>query len=236
MKHSPIILALDRADETAVWNLVDRLDPSLCRLKVGKELFTACGPDLVRALVRRGYDVFLDLKFHDIPHTVAQACRQAADLGVWMMDVHASGGRAMLEAARRALGEAQQRPLLVAITLLTSLGQVDLQDIGWSGDPVEVVQRLARLAAACGLDGVVCSAQEVTSLRAQLSSSFCLVTPGIRLPGDETDDQQRIVTPQAAMAAGSSYLVVGRPITRSANPLATLQYFNTLVAQTGGVA
>ncbi|MDA8417272.1 MAG: orotidine-5'-phosphate decarboxylase [Betaproteobacteria bacterium] len=228
---SPIILALDRPTEVEVWDLIDRLEPSQCRLKVGKELFTACGPSLVRRLVSRGYDVFLDLKYHDIPHTVAQACRQAADLGVWMVDVHASGGRAMLDAARRALDEGPHSPLLIAITLLTSLCAEDLQDIGWQGEPQDVVLRLAHLAADCDLDGVVCSAQEVALLRARLPATFCLVTPGIRLPTDQSDDQQRIVTPQAAMAAGSSYLVVGRPITRSKDPLVALQHFNSLCRQ-----
>lgn len=230
MTPSPLILALDRATESEVWSLVDQLDPSLCRLKVGKELFTACGPALVRGLVDCGFDVFLDLKYHDIPHTVGQACRMAADLGVWMVDVHSSGGRAMLEAARQALQGYSHPPLLIGITLLTSLGVTDMADIGFGGSPVDAVVRLATLAHEAGLDGVVCSAQEVAGLRALWPKPFCLVTPGIRLPDDASDDQQRIMTPQAAMAAGSSYLVVGRPITRSADPYKTLVHFNSLVA------
>ncbi|WP_297485354.1 orotidine-5'-phosphate decarboxylase [Ferrovum sp.] len=228
--NSPLILALDFSTEREVWTLVDQLEPGICRLKVGKELFTACGPSLVRALVARGFDVFLDLKYHDIPHTVAQACRAAADLGVWMVDVHASGGGAMLEAARHALEPYPRRPLLIAITILTSLQDDDLVALGFGCPVTEAVQRLARLAEAHGLDGVVCSAREAPLLRAQVAASFRLVTPGIRLPEDERDDQKRVVTPVKALQDGSDYLVVGRSITRSEDPMKALAQFNSLIS------
>ena len=228
--NSPLILALDFSTEREVWTLVDQLEPGICRLKVGKELFTACGPSLVRALVARGFDVFLDLKYHDIPHTVAQACRAAADLGVWMVDVHASGGGAMLEAARHALEPYPRRPLLIAITILTSLQDDDLVALGFGCPVTEAVQRLARLAEAHGLDGVVCSAREAPLLRAQVAASFRLVTPGIRLPEDERGDQKRVVTPVKALQDGSDYLVVGRSITRSEDPMKALAQFNSLIS------
>ncbi|WP_297481009.1 orotidine-5'-phosphate decarboxylase [Ferrovum sp.] len=228
--NSPLILALDFSTEREVWTLVDQLEPGICRLKVGKELFTACGPSLVRALVARGFDVFLDLKYHDIPHTVAQACRAAADLGVWMVDVHASGGGGMLEAARHALEPYPRRPLLIAITILTSLQDDDLVALGFGCPVTEAVQRLARLAEAHGLDGVVCSAREAPLLRAQVAASFRLVTPGIRLPEDERDDQKRVVTPVKALQDGSDYLVVGRSITRSEDPMKALAQFNSLIS------
>ncbi len=228
-QNQPVIVALDLPNELAVRQLVERLDPALCRLKVGKELFTATGPALVKDLVRQGYQVFLDLKFHDIPNTVAGACRVAADLGVWMVDVHAAGGPAMLEAARLALEGSragQQRPLLVAITVLTSFNQETLHAIGVQGDVPAAVLRLAGLAQAAGLDGVVCSAAEAKVLRARFAPPFLLVTPGIRLPGAAPDDQVRIVTPRAACASGADFLVIGRPITGSADPRATLQQIN----------
>ncbi len=227
---SSIILALDMATESAVWDLVDRLDPGLCRLKVGKELFTAAGPQLISALRKRGYEIFLDLKFHDIPHTVAQACRVAADLGVWMVDVHASGGPRMLDAARQALGSAETAPWLVAITVLTSMDQADLLALGITDSPRSMVMRLAALAHQCALDGVVCSAQEAVELRQSFPSPFKLVTPGIRLPNHAANDQMRIMTPTQAVLDGVDYLVVGRPITQSPDPLDTLLHFNSLVA------
>ena len=192
-------------------------------MKVGKELFTAAGPALVETLVARGFGVFLDLKFHDIPNTVASACKAAARMGVWMMNVHASGGRAMMQAAREALADAPQRPKLIAVTVLTSMGDSDLADIGMQGKPADAVLRLARLAQAAGLDGVVSSAQEATLLRAACGAGFNLVTPGIRLAEAGVDDQKRVMTPRAAIAAGADYLVIGRPITQSADPIATLQ-------------
>ncbi|HEX7971270.1 MAG TPA: orotidine-5'-phosphate decarboxylase, partial [Thiobacillus sp.] len=195
MNSIKIIVALDYADAASALALVARLDPALCRLKVGKELFTAAGPDLVRALVARGFEVFLDLKFHDIPNTVAAACRAAAGLGVWMLNVHASGGRRMMTAAQEALADLPRRPLLVAVTVLTSMSAEDLGEVGISVAPADQVLRLARLAHACKLDGVVCSAQEAATLRTDLGANFRLVTPGIRPAGSDTGDQRRVMTP-----------------------------------------
>ncbi len=221
-----IIVALDYASAQPALDIASRLDAKLCRVKVGKELFTAAGPALVETLVARGFGVFLDLKFHDIPNTVASACKAAARMGVWMMNVHASGGRAMMQAAREALAGETQRPKLIAVTVLTSLGDSDLSDIGMQGKPAAAVLRLAKLAQAAGLDGVVSSAQEATMLRAACGAGFKLVTPGIRLADAAIatqDDQKRVMTPRAAIAAGADYLVIGRPITQSADPIATLQ-------------
>lgn len=226
MKQTKIIVALDYADAVSALALVERLDPALCRLKVGKELFTVAGPELVRALVARGFEVFLDLKFHDIPNTVASACKAAAQLGVWMVNVHALGGRRMMEAAREALEGATSPPKLIAVTVLTSMGQADLNELGIPGEPRETVLRLAKLAQASGLDGVVCSAQEAQLLRQELSTGFCLVTPGIRPANAAQDDQVRIVTPAEAIRLGSDYLVIGRPITKAADPLQVLQQIN----------
>ena len=217
-----IIVALDYADAGDALTIVDRLDPTLCRLKVGKELFTRSGPELVRAVGRRGFDVFLDLKFHDIPNTVAQACRAAADLGVWMVNVHAQGGRKMMQAAREALVEYEERPLLIAVTILTSLGTEDLAEIGLSGSPADNVLRLATLTRDCGLDGVVCSPQEAGNLRQALGRGFQLITPGVRPAGAALDDQRRVMTPSQAIESGATYLVIGRPITQATDPVATL--------------
>jgi orotidine-5'-phosphate decarboxylase len=225
MTHK-IIVALDFPDAASALALVDRLDPALCRLKVGKELFTVAGPDLVRALVARGYEVFLDLKFHDIPNTVAAACRAAAGLGVWMMNVHASGGRRMMQAAREALAELPQRPLLIGVTVLTSMSAEDLAETGIAAAPADQVMRLASLTQACGLDGVVCSAQEAALLRQRLGEDFRLVTPGIRPAGSEAGDQRRVMTPTQAIAAGASDLVIGRPITAAGDPVKVLQSIN----------
>ena len=213
-----IIVALDFSTAEAALALVDRLDPGQCRLKVGKELFTSAGPDLVRELVRRGFKVFLDLKFHDIPNTVARACAVADDLGVWMMNVHAQGGRRMMEAARESLTAFEPRPRLIAVTLLTSLDAADLGEIGYAGTTTEVAARLAGLAQQAGLDGVVCSAQEVQVFRRSFGSEFVLVTPGIRPADAQGDDQRRVMTPTAAIQAGSDFLVIGRPITRKSAP------------------
>ncbi len=221
--HDPkIIVALDFPTADQALELVAKLDPQRCRLKVGKELFTRSGPELVRTLVADGYDVFLDLKYHDIPNTVARACAAAADLGVWMVNVHALGGEKMMRAAREALEGLEKRPLLIAVTILTSMGEDDLPGIGLSGSPADNVRRLAALAQASGLDGVVCSPQEVTMLRGELDSAFALVTPGIRPAGGDKGDQTRIMTPAQALDAGSSYLVIGRPITAAPDPLAAL--------------
>lgn len=222
-----IIVALDFADAASALALVARLDPALCRLKVGKELFTAAGPDLVRALVAQRFDVFLDLKFHDIPHTVAAACRAAAALGVWMLNVHATGGRRMLDAAHEALAGLPQRPLLTAVTVLTSMDADDLHEVGVAAAPADQVLRLARLAHACKLDGVVCSAQEAAMLRAALGGDFRLVTPGIRPAGVDAGDQRRVMTPAEALHAGATDLVIGRPVTAAADPLAALRQIHS---------
>jgi orotidine-5'-phosphate decarboxylase len=223
MTEPRIIVALDYPDAAPALALAERLDPTLCKLKVGKELFVAAGPQLVEALVGQGYQVFLDLKFHDIPNTVAQACKAAARLGVWMLNVHASGGRAMMCAAREAVESAHPRPRLIAVTVLTSLSRPDLAEIGLDQPPEEQVARLARLSHAAGLDGVVCSAREAQRLRRELGPGFLLVTPGIRPAGSAADDQQRVLTPLQALRAGADYLVVGRPITRAPDPVAALQ-------------
>lgn len=215
---TPLIVALDFPDEAAALAMADRLDPTRARVKVGKELFTRAGPGCVRRLIERGFDVFLDLKYHDIPNTVAGALAAAAELGVWMVNVHASGGPKMLAAARAAIPADSGGPLVTAVTVLTSLDSAQLTAIGVTCPPAEQVLRLARLTAAAGLDGVVCSAQEAPSLRAALPVSFGLVTPGIRPAGAHEDDQQRRATPEAALAAGATWLVVGRPITRAPDP------------------
>ena len=231
MTDKPIIIALDFSNSEAVWTLLEQLDPGACRVKVGKELFTSCGPTLVREVVEQGFDVFLDLKFHDIPNTVARAVAAAADLGAWMINVHASGGRAMLEAAREALEERPgRRPLLTAVTVLTSLDSADLREIGIERELREQVTQLALLAQSAGLDGVVCSAAETVMLRQQMAPEFCLVTPGIRRPEDAGDDQKRVVGPAEALANGSDYLVVGRPITRANSPAQALAAFNSALA------
>ncbi len=219
----PIIVALDYPDADSARAVVARLDPALCRLKVGKELFVAAGPDFVRDLVGRGYLVFLDLKFHDIPNTVAQACKAAARLGVWMVNVHASGGPRMLAAARQALEDLERRPLLIAVTVLTSMGPEELAAVGVSGATEEQVLRLALLTGQAGLDGVVCSALEAPALRRAMGPDFKLVTPGIRPAGSATGDQTRILTPLQALAAGADYLVIGRPITQAADPVEALK-------------
>ena len=203
-------------------DLVYKLDPALCRLKVGKELFTRCGPALIEQIQKKAFDVFLDLKFHDIPATVAGACRAAADLGVWMINVHAAGGERMLEAAREAVDQQHRRPLLIAVTVLTNLRDADLRQVGVEKPVAEQVLDLARLTAACGLDGVVSSAQEATRLKKELGKDFILVTPGIRPAGSAQDDQRRIMTPAEAIKAGSDYLVIGRPITQAPDPLDAL--------------
>ena len=229
--HDPrVIVALDFPDASSALALVDRLHPAACRLKVGKALFTAAGPVLVERLVNRGFAVFLDLKYHDIPTTVANACRAAAALGVWMVNVHALGGRGMMEAAREALDSEARPPLLIAVTVLTSLNAADLVALGVAGTPREAAARLAHLAQSCGLDGVVCSAQEAAKLRRELGAGFCLVTPGIRPADAGHHDQQRVMTPRAAIESGADYLVIGRPITLAPDPLAVLEAVSREVA------
>ena len=221
--NTPVVVALDYPSAQPALELVEQLRPRLCRLKVGKELFTRSGPALVEELQRRGFEVFLDLKYHDIPNTVAAAVRAAAELGVWMVNVHASGGRRMMEAAAEALQGVTHRPLLIGVTVLTSMGDDDLRELGYTQSAGERVLSLAALAADSGLDGVVCSAQEAPALRAQRGGEFCLVTPGIRLAGDDAGDQRRVLTPAQAVAAGADYLVIGRSITGASDPLAALQ-------------
>ncbi|RQO77223.1 orotidine-5'-phosphate decarboxylase [Aquitalea sp. FJL05] len=227
---SPVVVALDFADAPSALDFAARLDPQQCRLKVGKELFTSTGRGLVESLAARGFQVFLDLKFHDIPNTVAHACKAAAEAGVWMVNVHASGGRRMMEAAREGLAQYSQRPLLIAVTVLTSMEAADLAEIGISASPQEHVLRLATLTRDCGLDGVVCSAQEAPMLKAALGKAFQLVTPGIRLADSAADDQRRVMTPVAALEAGADYLVIGRPITRADVPLDVLRKINRDIA------
>jgi len=221
---SPIVVALDYDNRDKALAFVDRIDPQDCRLKIGKEMFTLFGPQLVRDLQGRGFDVFLDLKFHDIPNTTAKAVAAAAELGVWMVNVHASGGARMMQAARDALTPfGKDAPLLIAVTVLTSMEASDLADIGITLSPAEHAERLARLTQQCGLDGVVCSAQEAVRFKSELGRSFQLVTPGIRPEGSDAGDQRRIMTPQQAQQAGVDYMVIGRPITQSTNPSQTLR-------------
>ena len=229
-----VIVALDFAETATALALAARLDPAQCALKVGKELFTSAEAGLVRELVRRGFRVFLDLKFHDIPNTVAQACAAATRLGVWMLNVHASGGPAMLAAARDAVARTADdagipRPILIAVTVLTSLSASDLASIGVDATPEQQVLRLARLAQSQGLDGVVCSALEAHALRRAIGPGFKLVTPGIRPAGAAVQDQARVMTPRDALAAGADYLVVGRPITAAADPVAALDAINASI-------
>jgi len=215
---SPIIVALDYPYLNNALELVDQLDPTSCRLKVGKELFTREGPKVLKALHERKFEVFLDLKYHDIPNTVAKACSVAADMGVWMMNVHASGGTRMMEAAKTAIEQSGSGSLLIAVTVLTSMDTADLEAIGITIGPQEQVSRLARLAKTCGLDGVVCSAQEAEMLKIQLGNDFALITPGIRPEGTDAGDQRRVMTPPQAQAAGVDYMVIGRPITQADRP------------------
>ena len=221
-----VFVALDFPNAIDALALVDRLNPRDCGLKVGKELFVTAGPEPVRRMVERGFAVFLDLKFHDIPNTVASACAAAARLGVAMLNVHASGGKPMMTAAREAVERADKRPLLIAVTVLTSLDDGDMRDLGVDATAQAQALRLARLTQACGLDGVVCSAQEAPALRAACGPDFKLVTPGIRPADAAKDDQARIVTPVAAVRNGADYLVIGRPITQAADPVATLDSIN----------
>ncbi|MCV6625348.1 MAG: orotidine-5'-phosphate decarboxylase [Cellvibrionaceae bacterium] len=218
MSQSPIVVALDYDNSAAALDLAKRLKPEDCRLKVGKELFTSAGPQVVEQLQGLGFEVFLDLKFHDIPNTCAKAVKAAAELGVWMVNVHASGGGRMMSAAREVLQAYRQPPLLIGVTVLTSMERADLVDIGLDCEPQQQVLHLAELTRASGLDGVVCSAQEAPLLREQLGDCFCLVTPGIRPAGSDAQDQRRIVTPAQALADGSNYLVIGRPITQATEP------------------
>ena len=227
---SKIIVALDYEKESDALALVDQIDPNLCRLKVGKEMFTTLGINFVKQLHQRNFDVFLDLKYHDIPNTVARAVRSAADLGVWMVDLHASGGLRMMEEAKRILEPyGKDAPLLIAVTVLTSMEDLDLLQIGINASPMEQVLRLAHLTQRAGLDGVVCSPQEVEILRNACGEEFKLVTPGIRPIGADFGDQRRVMTPTAAIRSGSDYLVIGRPITKTDNPAEVLRSINASI-------
>lgn len=222
--NTPVVVALDFEQQASALDLVSQLDPALCRLKVGKEMFTHFGPQFVKELQQRKFDVFLDLKFHDIPNTVAKAVKAAADLGVWMVNVHASGGSKMMSAARESLiSYGTDKPHLIAVTVLTSMEQSDLTELGISLTPAQQVVKLATLAQQSGLDGVVCSAQEATLLKQQFGKDFMLVTPGIRPQSSSQDDQKRVMTPAQAANAGVDYMVIGRPITKAAQPLDALQ-------------
>ena len=225
-----IIVALDAKSQYDALKIVEQLDPTLCRVKVGKELFTHEGPSVVKKLQEENFEVFLDLKFHDLPNTTAQAVCAAADLGVWMVNVHASGGRKMMETCVERLKAGNYQTQLIAVTVLTSMGREDLKDIGLDIEPVEQVKRLAKLTKESGLDGVVCSAQEAKILRELIGQDFSLVTPGIRPEGSNADDQKRIVTPKQAMLDGSTHLVIGRPITKAENPTEMLKSILTSIA------
>ena len=226
-----IIVALDFNSSSRAVEFVDNLDPKLCRLKIGKELFTAAGPNLVEAMIEKEFDVFLDLKFHDIPNTVASAVQVAADLGVWMLNVHISGGSTMMKSAKDAiLSHGGCKPILIGVTVLTSISSAELSEIGIKNDLKDQVVQLAKLAYQSGLDGVVCSAEEAKLLRNSMPADFILVTPGIRREKDAAGDQKRVITPSQAIRNGSDYLVVGRPITQAASPSAALAAFNSEIA------
>lgn len=229
--HDPkVIVALDYPDENQAFQFIDQVTPELCRLKVGKEMFTHLGPGFIEKIHLKGFEVFLDLKYHDIPNTVARACESAADLGVWMMNVHALGGRRMMESAADALANYQQRPYLIAVTILTSMADADLAEIGFDLKSSEMAIKLAALAKQSGLDGVVCSAKEAASMRQQYGDEFLLVTPGIRPAGSASDDQRRIMTPVDAIKSGSSYLVIGRPVTQADDPVSVLRTINSEIS------
>ncbi|OCH12780.1 MULTISPECIES: orotidine-5'-phosphate decarboxylase [unclassified Aliivibrio] len=231
MKDQKVIVALDYDNQSDALAFVDKIDPSSCRLKVGKEMFTLFGPEFVKELHKRGFSVFLDLKFHDIPNTCSKAVRAAAEMGVWMVNVHASGGERMMTASREILEPyGKDRPLLIGVTVLTSMEQQDLAGIGLDISPQEQVRRLAALTKNSGLDGVVCSAQEASMLKADLGKEFTLVTPGIRPAGSAVGDQKRIMTPVDAITSGSDYLVIGRPITQAENPSEVLSEINLSLA------
>lgn len=229
--HDPrVIVALDYDNKDTALAFVDKLDSSLCKLKVGKEMFTLFGPEFVKALIAKGFDVFLDLKFHDIPNTVAKACKAAAELGVWMVNVHASGGLPMMQAAKEAIATSSNpQTKLIAVTVLTSMDEAQLADVVIGVTPEQQVLRLAALTEKAGLDGIVCSAQEASALREKYSDDFLLVTPGIRPVGADAGDQKRVMTPPDAMKAGVSYLVMGRPITKAEDPIAVLKAVNASI-------
>lgn len=232
MTAPKIFVALDMPSTDQAHQLLRQLSPSLCGVKIGKELFTSAGPQFVQHCVEQGYAVFLDLKFHDIPNTVAKACMAAANLGVFMINIHIAGGRAMIEAARAAIDHESNKTKLIGVTVLTSLSNTDLREIGFQTTTQQLVSQWAKLGHDAGLDGIVCSAQEVASLRAKFPAPFLFVTPGIRLSANPQDDQKRVMTPVDALAAGSDYLVIGRPITQATHPLEVLESIqNDLICQ-----
>lgn len=231
MQDPRVIVALDYDNKDTAMAFIDKLDPTLCKLKVGKEMFTLFGPEFVKEIVAKGFDVFLDLKFHDIPNTVAKACKAAAELGVWMVNVHASGGLPMMQAAKEAIANsANPSTKLIAVTVLTSMDDVQLADVVCGVTPEEQVLRLAALSEKAGLNGIVCSAKEAKALREKYNSEFLLVTPGIRPVGAEAGDQKRVMTPPDAINSGVSYLVMGRPITKAEDPIAVLTAVNESIA------
>lgn len=222
-KGKQIIVALDFPHLKSALDFAEQLDPLACRVKIGKELFTASGPACIESFQKRGFEVFLDLKFHDIPNTVAKACEVAADLGCWMVNLHVSGGRQMLESAANILAKRSKRPLLVGVTVLTSMRKIDLRETGIAFGPEKQVLLLTALAREAGMDGIVCSPLEARSVRKEMGCNFVLVTPGVRPSSSTADDQNRIATPAEAVNMGSDFLVIGRPITRAENPPAVLQ-------------
>lgn len=230
MNSSRVVVPLDFPDQEQALVLCQQLPPDQCKLKIGKELFTRAGPVLVTKLIDSGYDIFLDLKYHDIPNTVAQACKAAAELGVWMLNVHASGGTQMLQAAREAIDSSSKQPLLIAVTVLTSMNEEELTEIGVTRSLPDQVMHLASITKDAGLDGVVCSAREAAQLKQNFGPEFCLVTPGIRPASAAKDDQKRIMSPAEAIKAGSHYLVIGRPITRAEDPGAALAAINAEIS------
>ncbi len=230
MNSSRVVVPLDFPDQEQALALCQQLPPDQCKLKIGKELFTRAGPALVTKLIDSGYDIFLDLKYHDIPNTVAQACKAAAELGVWMLNVHACGGKQMLQAAREAIDSSSKQPLLIAVTVLTSMNEEELTEIGVTRSLPDQVMHLASMTKDAGLDGVVCSAREAAQLKQNFGPEFCLVTPGIRPASAAKDDQKRIMTPAEAIKAGSHYLVIGRPITRAEDPGTALAAINAEIS------
>ncbi|ALM90638.1 MULTISPECIES: orotidine-5'-phosphate decarboxylase [Alteromonas] len=231
MQEPRVIVALDYDNQEQALSFVDQLDPNLCKVKVGKEMFTLFGPEFVKSLVAKGFDVFLDLKFHDIPNTVGKACKAAAELGVWMVNVHASGGLPMMQAAKEGIAQSSRpETKLIAVTVLTSMDQSQLSGVIDNVTPEQQVLRLASLTAQAGLDGVVCSAKEAVMLRNEIGEDFLLVTPGIRPKGSDAGDQKRVMTPPEAIDSGVSYLVMGRPITQASEPMEVLKQVNASIS------
>ncbi|MFP3014286.1 MAG: orotidine-5'-phosphate decarboxylase [Arsenophonus sp.] len=227
MLDSPIIVALDYNDKIKALSFVDSVNPNDCHLKIGMQMFTLYGTQFIQTLHQRGFQVFLDLKFYDIPNTVAKAVKAAADIGVWMINVHASGGSRMMSAAKEALVEyGKDAPILIAVTVLTSMDKCSLQQVGINQETSEQVLRLSKLSKECNLDGVVCSAHEASIVKSACGNNFLLITPGIRNNVTDVNDQRRIMTPKEAINVGINYIVIGRPITCSVNPVLSLIKIN----------